>query len=261
MKWGQIPRGGVRKKFGKDEWADYYQSINGYRPIAPAKRKRGSSAWFRIVSVLVILVVLVIARQFPHPVGEQVRENMRYLLTAEWNFRPLLDKSMQLAAQLVNWDNPVVNSPPGMDGVSQPVTGNNLNHTSISLPVSGKVIRGYGWSQSAIDDLERFHSGIDISAKVGSSVTAVLDGRVTRVGKDNSLGQYITIDHGNGTYTLYGGVTDVLVVEGEDVKAGQEIAVIGEGEVSGGGLHFELRENSKLIDPLTRLQAQTDNKN
>lgn len=259
MKWGKIPRVGVQKKFGKDEWADYYQTVNGYRPVAPAKRKRGSSGWFRIISVLVILAALVIARQFPHPAGEQVRENMRYLLTAEWNFRPVLDKSMQLAAQLVNWDNPVVNSPPGLDGVSQPVTGDKLANTEISVPVSGKVIREYGWSQSSIDDLERFHSGIDISSPVGSSVTAALDGKVTRVSKDASLGQYITIDHGNGTHTLYGGVTDVMIVEGEEVKAGQEIAVVGEGDVAGGGLHFELREDDKLIDPLTRMQANNKN--
>lgn len=258
MKWGKIPRVGVRKKFGRDEWADYYQSVNGYRPVKPVKRKR-SSGWFRITSVLVILAVLVIARQFPHPAGEQVRENLRYLLTAEWNFRPVLDRSMQLAAQLVNWDNPVVNSPPGLDGITRPVTGTNLDDLELTVPVSGKVIREYGWSQSSVDDLERFHPGIDISSPAGSSIMAALDGRVAKVGKDGTLGQYITIDHGNGTYTLYGGVTDIMVVEGEDVKAGQLIAVVGEGDVSGGGLHFELRENGKLVDPLTRLQANNKN--
>jgi septal ring factor EnvC (AmiA/AmiB activator) len=51
-------------------------------------------------------------------------------------------------------------------------------------------------------------------------------------------------------------VSDITVVEGQDVKAGQEIATVGEGEVSGGGLHFELRENGKLVDPLVRLRLK-----
>lgn len=219
-------------------------------------RRRGRSGLFRITAVLVILAVLVVARQFSHPAGEQVRENLRYLLTAEWNFRPVLDKSLQLAAQLVNWDNPVVQEAPGKIDAAKPVAGSGLEQEQLVIPVSGKVINEFGWTRSAIDDMERFHPGIDINAPEGTSVVAALGGRVTRIDSDRTMGRYILIDHGGGTYTLYGGVSGITVVEGQDVKAGQEIATVGEGEVSGGGLHFELRENGKLVDPLVRLRLK-----
>jgi len=254
MIWGKLSRGGGRKKSGFDEWSDYYQSVNGRRPLQNSfNRPTRRSGLFRIAVVLVILAVLMVVRQYPHPVGEQAREGLKHLLTAEWDFQPVLDKSVQLAVQLVNWDNPVIHGPgTGID--AQPVTGAGLSEEHLSLPVSGKVAEEFGWTQSSVDDMERYHAGIDISAPLGAGVVAALDGQVERIGENKELGQYIFINHGKGTYSLYGCVTDVVVEEGQKVQAGQEIALVGKnGDVPGGGLHFELRENGKLIDPLPRL--------
>ena len=253
LKWDKLLRWGGRKRSGLDEWADYYQSVNGRRPVTSYRRSNRRSGFYRITAVLVILALLIVVRQYPHPVGEQVRENLRQLLTAEWDFRPVLDKSMQLAVQLVNWDNPVLYGPDaGMD--AQQVTGSGLANEDFALPVSGKVVEEFGWTQSAVDGMERYHAGIDIGAPIGTGVVAVLDGRVERIGEDKELGQYVLINHGDGMYTLYGCVTDMSVEEGQEVQAGQEIAVIGEdGDIEGGGLHFELRENGQLVDPLARL--------
>lgn len=254
MKWDKLSRLGGRKRGGYDEWADYYQSVNGRRPVTSSyKRSNRWNGLYRITAVLIILALLMVVRQYPHPVGEQARENLRHLLTAEWDFGPVLDKSIQLAAQLVNWDNPVIHGPgTGID--ARPVTGSGLTNEELALPVSGKVVEEFGWKQSAVDNMERYHAGIDISAPIGTSVVAVLDGKVERIGEDRELGQYVLINHGEGRYTLYGCVTDVSVVEGQKVSVGHKIALIGEnGDVAGGGLHFELRENGKLVDPLARL--------
>jgi len=257
LKWGGLPRIGGRKKNGSDDWSTYYQSASGYRPaLHSAGRRGGRSSLFRVVAVLIILAVLVAARQAPHPLGEQVRENLRYLLTAEWNFQPLISKSVQLAAQLVNWDNPVLYGTPGAGSMAKPVAGSGLTEEQkLCVPVSGKVVREFGWVQSPLDDMERFHAGIDISAPKGATVVAALGGRVERIGTDRLLGRYILIAHGGGTYTLYGGVADPAVVEGQLVQAGEVIAVVDEGDVPGGGLHFELREGGKLVNPLPRLQG------
>lgn len=258
MKWGgfTIFRGG--KKRPSDEWASYYQSVNGQRPVypKPTKRKTMRSGMFRITAVLVMLAVLMIVRQIPSPAGDQVRDNLRQMLTAEWNFRPLIDKSLLLAAQLVNWDNTVMPPAPGAEGQTEAVTAPGLTEEGLYVPVSGKVIEEFGWVKSSVDEMERYHAGIDISAPLGEAVVAAMDGQVERIGQDKQLGNYILINHGKGTYTLYGGVTDVLVVEGQEVQAGKDIAAIGQSEVSGGGLHFELREDGKLVDPLTRLQVK-----
>jgi len=254
LKWDKLSRVGGRRKKRFDEWSDYYQAVNGRRPLQSSyNRPSKRSGLFRITVVLVILAVLMVVRQYPHPVGEQAREGLRHLLTAEWDFQPVLDKSVQLAVQLVNWDNPVIHGPgAGID--AEPVTGAGLTEEDLSLPVSGKVSEEFGWTQSAVDDMERYHAGIDISAPIGADVVAALDGQIERIGENKELGQYILINHGKGTYSLYGCVTDVIVEEGQKVHAGQEIAQVGEnGDVLGGGLHFELRENGKLIDPLSRL--------
>ncbi|WP_449241563.1 murein hydrolase activator EnvC family protein [Desulfoscipio gibsoniae] len=254
MKWDGLSRLGGRKKSGFDEWTDYYQSVKGRRPaLSSYKRPNRRSGSFRITAVLVILAVLMIVRYYPHPAGEQARENLKHLLTAQWDYRPVLDKSIQLAAQLVNWDNPVIHGPgTGID--TEPVLGEGLLAEELTLPVSGKVVEQFGWTQSTVDNMERYHPGIDISASPGASVFAVLAGQVERIGEDKELGQYILINHGKGTHTLYGCVAEVIVAEGQKVEAGQEIAAIGEnGDVPGGGLHFELRENGKLVDPLSRL--------
>ncbi|MDD4335154.1 MAG: M23 family metallopeptidase, partial [Desulfotomaculaceae bacterium] len=67
---------------------------------------------------------------------------------------------------------------------------------------------------------------------------------------------YVLIDHGQGSYTLYGQLARAVVSEGHDIKAGQTIGEVGNtGDVAGGSLHFELRENEKLVDPLSRLQV------
>lgn|GEM_PF-357746 len=254
FKWDRLPRLKAGKKKYPDDWTNYYQTAAGRGKTSFSGQRRGRNRLIRISAVLAVLAVLFMARQVPYPVGEQVRENLRYLLTAEWNFQPLLDKSVQLAAQMVNWDNPLLHGTPGTD--LEPVAGPGLSNNSLSVPVSGQVVQRYGWVQSPVDGLERFHPGIDISAPPGEAVAAAGDGRVEKVSEDAMLGSFILINHGEGSYTLYGRVTDIAVEEGQDVRTGQVIALVGEGEVPGGGLHFEVRENGKLVDPLERLEVK-----
>lgn len=254
FKWDKLPRLKAGKKKYPDDWTNYYQTVAGRAKTSFYGKRSGRNRFIRISAVLAILAVLFVARQVPHPVGEQARENLRYLLTAEWNFQPLLDKSVQLAAQMVNWDDPLLHGTPGTG--LEPVAGPELSDNSLHVPVSGQVVQRYGWVQSPVDGLERFHSGIDISAPPGEAVAAAGDGRVEKVSEDVVLGKLILISHGEGSYTLYGGVTDITVQEGQDVRAGQVIALVGEGEVPGGGLHFEVRENGKLVDPLERLNVK-----
>ncbi|MCL2338214.1 MAG: M23 family metallopeptidase [Firmicutes bacterium] len=251
FKWNRSPRPKAGPKEYPDDWASYYQTSAGWGKKSMAGQRRNRNNFFRIAAVLLILAVLFMVRQVSYPVGEQARENLRYLLTAEWNFQPLLDKSVQLAAQMVNWDNPLLHGTPGT--ALEPVTGQGLSRNVLTVPVPGRVVQQYGWVKSPVDGLERFHAGIDISAPLGETVTAAADGRVDKVAEDPALGKFILINHSAGSYTLYGGVTDISVAEGQEVRAGQTIALVGEGDTSGGGLHFEVRENGKLVDPLTRL--------
>jgi murein DD-endopeptidase MepM/ murein hydrolase activator NlpD len=172
-------------------------------------------------------------------------------LTTEWNYQPVMERVVQFGLQMADVEWPIFTS-------AQPVISPRKAAATgdLPLPVSGKVIRGYGMVVDPIDNMERFHSGIDIAAPVGSPVRAVQDGKVARMGDSPVLGRYVLIEHAQGSFTLYGELARATVGEGQSVQAGQVIGEVGAtGDISGGGLHFEIRENNKLIDPMSRLQV------
>jgi Membrane-bound metallopeptidase len=92
---------------------------------------------------------------------------------------------------------------------SKETMGKTGGVAGLPLPVSGKLLRGYGWSTDGLDDMERFHPGIDIAAAPGSPVKAVLPGKVAKIGEDEGLKSFILLDHGEGTYTLYAGLGNI----------------------------------------------------
>lgn len=217
----------------------------------PPRRSRNNSWFWRCMVAVVIFAILLLARELPSPGGEQVRESLRYLLTTEWNYQPVIQKVVQLALQMVNVDQPF----PGDTSWGARQTLSPTGEESFQVPVSGKVVRGFGWMEDPLDGLERFHPGIDIAAPVGTPVKAVRDGQVARVGEDPSLGRYLLLDHGDGDYTLYAGLAGIAVTPGQQVAGGQKLGEVGDkGDVAGGGLHFEVREKGRLIDPLIKLQ-------
>lgn len=105
-----------------------------------------------------------------------------------------------------------------------------------------------------------FHSGIDISGgrAYGSPIVAACDGVVIKANSTNSWGSgwgyHVMIDHGNGYATLYAHCSTVNVRAGQQVKAGQVIARIGNtGHSFGAHLHFETWHDGKRYNPTTEL--------
>lgn len=97
---------------------------------------------------------------------------------------------------------------------------------------------------------ERFHRGLDLRADEGTPVHAVADGRVLRSGRSGEYGNLILVDHGAGLESLYGHHSRNLVAEGERVRRGEVIALVGHtGNATGDHLHFELRWRGGTVDP------------
>jgi len=206
---------------------------------------------FRVGVALVILLAILTIRNTSNPWGVAARENLKQVLTTEWDYQPVVEKVMQYSLQVANMEWPLFSSHPVVSNSKQ-----NIAAVTLQLPVSGKIVRGFGLVIDPIDNMERFHSGIDIAAPLGSEVRAVREGLVKLMGDSPALGRYILIEHEEGFFTLYAGLSNVAVGEGQSVQAGQAIGEVGDnGDVSGGGLHFELRENNKLVDPLTRIEV------
>ncbi len=89
------------------------------------------------------------------------------------------------------------------------------------------------------------YNGIDFGAPVGTPVRSAAKGTVivSRTGSWNGgYGNYVVIDHGNGTQTLYGHLSKNSVWQGQSVVAGQVIGACGNtGRSTGPHLHFEVR--------------------
>jgi murein DD-endopeptidase MepM/ murein hydrolase activator NlpD len=77
---------------------------------------------------------------------------------------------------------------------------------------------------------------------------------VLQSGRLGEYGNLVVLDHGGGYSTLYGHVSKSLVREGQKVRAGETIALVGStGRSTGPHLHFEIRYNAKAIDPERKL--------
>jgi murein DD-endopeptidase MepM/ murein hydrolase activator NlpD len=95
------------------------------------------------------------------------------------------------------------------------------------------------------------HKGLDFAAPEGTKVTAVAAGLVTYAGDRAGFGEMVEINHGNGMATRYCHNEKLLVKQGDMVRKGQELALMGStGRSTGPHLHFEVLKNGAQVDPL-----------
>jgi hypothetical protein len=116
-----------------------------------------------------------------------------------------------------------------------------------------KYISSYfGYRPDPIYKVEKFHSGIDFSAQMGTEAYATGDGVVSDVEKGHwGYGNMVTIDHGYGYKTRYAHLQKAAVRKGQKVKRGQLIGFIGNtGKTTGVHLHYEVLKNDVQIDPI-----------
>jgi len=94
------------------------------------------------------------------------------------------------------------------------------------------------------------HAGIDLAGRSRDPILATFDG-VVRVSKaSDTYGNVIVVRHYNGLETVYSHNTRNMVKVGDEVKAGQQIAVSGQtGRASGDHLHFEVRMDGQHLNP------------
>ena len=128
-------------------------------------------------------------------------------------------------------------------------TVEGLASRGFARPGMGRLTSGYGrrWG--------RLHAGIDLASGIGSPVRAAADGQVESAGWEGGYGRAVRITHSDGTVTVYGHMSALLVDSGERVEAGQLIGREGNtGHSTGPHLHFEVRVNGTPINPLPWLR-------
>jgi murein DD-endopeptidase MepM/ murein hydrolase activator NlpD len=118
------------------------------------------------------------------------------------------------------------------------------------MPLIGPITGGFGLIRYINGDPSSSHAGLDIGAVSGTQVLAANDGKVALVMDMFFSGLSLFIDHGQGLYTMYFHLSDVLVKEGDVVKRGEKIALVGAtGRVTGPHLHFAVRLNTNKVNP------------
>jgi len=101
-----------------------------------------------------------------------------------------------------------------------------------------------------------FHKGIDIPVWYGSKVRSTRDGVVVSAGWQSGYGYTVEIEHELGFTTIYGHNSQLLVIQGSEVKAGDVIALSGSsGRSTGPHVHYEIRLNDTAVDPFKYLDT------
>jgi murein DD-endopeptidase MepM/ murein hydrolase activator NlpD len=124
-------------------------------------------------------------------------------------------------------------------------------------PVVGNLRSGVGVRSNPFggSSLE-YHKGQDISAPTGTPVYATADGVVVIARWVRGYGNGIYIDHGNGISTRYGHLSRIDVTEGQIVKRGEHLGLVGStGRSTGPHLHYEVRINGQPTSPLPYLPS------
>ncbi len=128
---------------------------------------------------------------------------------------------------------------------------------AFTWPVPGwyRISSEYGPRTSPIFGKTEFHTGIDIPASYGQSVSAAASGTVITAGWVRGYGNTVIISHGSGLVTLYGHNSSLTVTSGQKVSKGETIAKIGStGYSTGNHLHFEVRLNDNHTNPWNYLK-------
>ncbi len=116
---------------------------------------------------------------------------------------------------------------------------------------SNNITSHFGYRISPITNEYSLHSGLDIAAPENTEIYSVYDGIVIKAEHNEVNGNYIIIKHSNTLKTTYNHCNKLLVNEGERVKKGEKIALVGAtGWATGNHLHFEVILNGKYINPL-----------
>jgi hypothetical protein len=119
------------------------------------------------------------------------------------------------------------------------------------VPTANRISSGFGYRGDPFTSVRTYHFGIDIPARPGTEIIAVLPGTVIISAYcRTTFGHHVVIDHGGGIATVYTHNNRNFVQVGDSVEAGDVIAHVGNtGRSTGAHLHFEVRVNGQAVNP------------
>jgi len=133
----------------------------------------------------------------------------------------------------------------------------HLNTRPSIWPVDGVLMSSYGERTDPFSGEGAYHTGVDISAPIGTPVRAAADGIVVFADNVNGYGRLVMIDHGNGFETYYAHLSRFDVIAGQEIRLGETVGAVGaSGRVTAPHLHYEVRVRKTPVNPYRYLVAK-----
>jgi len=219
-----------------------------------------------IIGGVVVLVLLILTGGIAIGRALAAREESTRIAELSEEVRVLRERSADVAAlagrlraieedyarlrAAVTEGAPAARATPPLPTVPPGAIGEETEPAAPAWPLAqrGFVTRNYG---SRGEGTVEGHPGVDIAVPSGSYVRAMGSGIVEEAGEDDVYGRYVRIAHRDGLSSLYGHNSWLFVQPGDSVQRLQVIALSGNtGRSTAPHLHFEIRRDGELIDPL-----------
>ena len=169
------------------------------------------------------------------------------------------EQALVQQSEATAWAQANVGAGLAMDAGELPA-GSGPSGLALSWPlVRGTITQGFGPTSFVLEPplgaYSHFHTGIDVSAALAAPVHAAGDGVVVAVAHTNvGYGNYVILAHGSGVLTLYAHLLSTNVTPGELVVRSEVIGLEGSsGFSTGPHVHFEVRVNNQVVDPIRYL--------
>ncbi len=125
-------------------------------------------------------------------------------------------------------------------------------------PVDGVLMSSYGERTDPFSGEGAYHTGVDISAPIGTPAHVTADGVVVFADRSGGYGRLVIVDHGNGFETYYAHLSRVDVVLGQETRQGELVGAVGaSGRVTAPHLHYEVRLRRAPVNPYRYLTPHT----
>lgn len=216
----------MKKKMSPSSGAVYRPNGSGY------KESRGKSYFSNFTSkfivqlgiVLFLMIVLLGCKTFSNPYTKEFYESSKKLLNENYNYVAILSKIKDFKLEDIEGKSIMY-----IEKIKSSITGGLTLQDEVksdyALPVSmnnmqqgaGEALLAQGVNQ---DNL------MWVKLDKESTINSCQRGKVKKIGKDDAMGNYVTIDHGKGIETKYNNLSEVTVGVGDEVNKGDIIGKV-----------------------------------
>lgn len=226
------------------------KSMASLKPIKTGKKK---IFFYQVLFSFLIFLTIASVMESKNPWSKSVKGAAKKLFSWHINYSPDINGALKKILSREEWlefswikDKKEEVSPAMVE---------TIKDQYMVIPVSGKILKQFGWHKDSVDGLERYNEGLNIQAPLDTPIKAAYSGTVKKIGQDAVLGKYLILEHSGDYLSLYAHCSEILVKEDQVIRIGEEIAQVGtSGAIKEPQLHFEVREKGKLVDPISKFK-------